>query len=97
MVCGRNGPVPLVQIQALYRLTGQTGTGIIGILIDNLPYGGEHVRYIVSLVFLVVNTVLVASFLATSIARYIMFPKIWYLMLRHPLQSLFLSCFPVSD
>jgi tellurite resistance protein TehA-like permease len=29
-------------------------------------------------------------------ARYLLWPSIWYAMLRHPSQSLFLGCFPMA-
>ncbi|KIM30664.1 hypothetical protein M408DRAFT_328198 [Serendipita vermifera MAFF 305830] len=72
------------------------GTGVIGILVNNLPYGDPEARYIVSLGFLLLNTLLFIFFIGVSISRYIMFPKIWYMMLMHPVQSLFLSAFPMA-
>ncbi|CAG7850521.1 Sulfite efflux pump SSU1 {ECO:0000303/PubMed:17322211} [Serendipita indica DSM 11827] len=72
------------------------GTGVVGILIYNLPYGNDKARHLVSLAFLILNSVLFAAFTLISALRYIIFPGIWSLMIREPTQSLFLSCFPMS-
>jgi tellurite resistance protein TehA-like permease len=68
------------------------GTGIVPILISALPYSmtDESVLHYIALCFLVLNIVLFTLFLLASIARYIMFPKVWGLMIHHPVQSLFI-------
>jgi tellurite resistance protein TehA-like permease len=39
---------------------------------------------------------LFVTFLTLSIARYVIWPKIWSSMIRHPAQSLFLGTFPMG-
>lgn len=72
------------------------GTGIIGLLINSLPYGDKGPRDIVAFIILIINVSLFAGFNIASAARYIMFPQIWTLMIREPVQSLFLSCYPMA-
>lgn len=71
------------------------GTGIVSILLHNLPWNGEWLRYI-SYVFFCVNIVLFVVFLGISVARYALYPEIWGAMISHPGQSLFLGCFPMG-
>jgi tellurite resistance protein TehA-like permease len=73
------------------------GTGIIGALFHNFPYGGDtRTMNAFALIFFMLNVILFSAFLALTIARYIMFPHAWGLMLRHPVQSLYLGCFPMG-
>jgi tellurite resistance protein TehA-like permease len=71
------------------------GTGIVSILIHNLPYNAEWLRYI-SYIFFALNTVLFVTFFGISLARYVLYPEIWGAMIAHPGQSLFLGCFPMA-
>lgn len=71
------------------------GTGIVSILLHNLPYNGTWLKYI-SIVIFVLNIFLFCSFLLVSILRYILYPQIWKAMIRHPAQSLFLGTFPMG-
>lgn len=71
------------------------GTGIVSILIHNLPYNAEWLRY-VSYVFFVLNFLLFVTFLGISVARYALYPEIWGAMIAHPAQSLFLGCLPMA-
>ena len=66
------------------------GTGIVSILIHNLPYNG-HWLYWISVVIFALNVFLFGVFIAISLVRYTMFPGIWMCVLRHPVQSLFLG------
>ena len=81
---------------SLHDSDSYTGNGIIGILVNNLPYGGTQARDVISLIILILNTLLFVGFTGASVARYLLFPQIWVLMLREPVQSLFLSCFPMA-
>lgn len=71
------------------------GTGIVSILLHNLPYSAGWV-YWVSVAFFVLNVVLLVAFTLVSVARYALYPQIWGLMVRHPTQSLFLGTFPMG-
>ncbi|KAM3515777.1 hypothetical protein MY11210_000548 [Beauveria gryllotalpidicola] len=71
------------------------GTGIVSILLHNLPYNAPWLRYISYAVF-GLNVVLFTTFSVMSILRYALYPKIWSAMLSHPGQSLFLGCFPMG-
>ncbi|KAM0374197.1 hypothetical protein HYE67_006294 [Fusarium culmorum] len=71
------------------------GTGIVSILLHNLPYNAIWVQYI-SYIFFGLNVVLFTVFTVFSIARYTLYPTIWSAMISHPGQSLFLGCFPMG-
>ncbi|KAL1877838.1 hypothetical protein VTK73DRAFT_8365 [Phialemonium thermophilum] len=71
------------------------GTGIISILIHQLPYNADWVRH-VSEAFFVLNIILFVVFSIITFLRYTLYPEIWGVMIRHPAQSLFLGCFPMG-
>jgi hypothetical protein len=71
------------------------GTGITSILLHNLPYNGRWLLYI-SYIMFALNVILFVIFLLISLLRYTLYPKIWGAMIRHPVQSLFLGCFPMG-
>jgi tellurite resistance protein TehA-like permease len=71
------------------------GTGITSILLHNLPYNGRWLQYI-SYILFALNVLLFVVFLAISILRYCLYPKIWVSMIRHPAQSLFIGTFPMG-
>ena len=71
------------------------GTGIVSILLHNLPYNARWLSWI-SVVFFVLNVILFVIFTLLSIVRYTMYPEIWKAMIRHPTQSLFLGTFPMG-
>lgn len=66
------------------------GTGIVAILLHNLPYNGMWL-YWVSVIIFAMNVVLFTSFAIISLLRYTLFPGLWACMIRHPVQSLFLG------
>ena len=66
------------------------GTGIVSILLHNLPYSASFI-YWISVIIFVLNMALFALFLAISAARYTLFHGVWNCMVKHPLQSLFLG------
>ncbi|EIM81137.1 uncharacterized protein STEHIDRAFT_66796 [Stereum hirsutum FP-91666 SS1] len=73
------------------------GTGAISILFENFPYGSATTPMkTFSAIFFFLNLILFATFNVVSLFRYLMFPDIWSLMLRHPSQSLFLGCYPMG-
>ncbi|KAK0391113.1 hypothetical protein NLU13_0615 [Sarocladium strictum] len=71
------------------------GTGIVSILLHQLPYNAIWIQYI-SYVFFCVNIALFVVFFGMSIARYTLYPEIWSVMIGHPGQSLFLGCLPMG-
>lgn len=71
------------------------GTGIVSILLHNLPYNGRWL-YWISVVIFCLNVVLFVVFFLVSILRYTLYPAIWTAMIRHPAQSLFLGTFPMG-
>jgi len=71
------------------------GTGIVGILIHQLPYQFRGL-YEISIVFFLLNVILFVCLLVGSIIRYTVWPEIWSLMLRHPVQSLYLGAMPMG-
>ena len=71
------------------------GTGIVSILLHNLPYNGSWL-YWISVVMFAFNVALFSIFLVISILRYSVYPEIWSAMIRHPAQSLFLGAFPMG-
>ncbi|EAW13284.1 TDT family transporter [Aspergillus clavatus NRRL 1] len=71
------------------------GTGIVSILLNTLPYNGRWL-YWISVVIFVLNILLFLVFLICSLLRYIVYPDIFSVMVRHPVQSLFLGTFPMG-
>jgi tellurite resistance protein TehA-like permease len=71
------------------------GTGIVSILLHNLPYNAQWIQYI-SYIFFGLNVLLFVLFNIISIVRYTLFPEIWGAMISHPGQSLFLGCYPMG-
>ncbi|KAF8507752.1 voltage-dependent anion channel-domain-containing protein [Gautieria morchelliformis] len=73
------------------------GTGIISCLLHGFPYrGNPKIMNGFALAFFFLNLLLFSVFLALSVACYIMFPRIWRSILHHPVQSLYLGCFPMG-
>lgn len=70
-------------------------TGVVSILLHQLPYNGNGLR-IISEIFFVLNLVLFLLFTFISCLRYILYPQLFFAVLRHPHQSLFLATFPVG-
>lgn len=71
------------------------GTGIVSILLHNLPYNGVWL-YWISVAMFALNVVIFIAFLLLSVLRYVIYPDIWFAMIRHPAQSLFLGTFPMG-
>jgi tellurite resistance protein TehA-like permease len=68
------------------------GTGIVSVLIHQLPFQFTGLVEI-STVFFFLNIIIFVMLFISSVVRYAVWPEIWGLMLRHPVQSLFL-CVP---
>ncbi|KAI0315477.1 voltage-dependent anion channel [Amylostereum chailletii] len=73
------------------------GTGAISILFANFPYGNTTTPMkILASIFFFLNLALFIVFTTVSAWRYIRYPDVWSLMIRHPVQSLYLGCFPMG-
>jgi C4-dicarboxylate transporter/malic acid transport protein len=75
------------------------GTGIVGILFHALSSTYPFVQKpldILSIIFFILNVVVFTVILAISILRYALYPATWKLMIRHPVQSLFLGTLPMG-
>lgn len=51
---------------------------------------------IIALCFLLLNVVLFVIITAFAVARYTMYRGLWSSMIYHPIQSLYLGCFPMG-
>lgn len=71
------------------------GTGVVASLLNQLPYNGTWL-YWISVVVFALNTFLFAAALIISSVRYIMWPKVWSIMIRDPHHSLFLGAVPIG-
>lgn len=71
------------------------GTGIVSILLHNLPYNGTWL-YWISIGIFCLNILLFSTFFAISLLRYTMFRGLFQFMIRHPVQSLFTGTFPMG-
>lgn len=49
-----------------------------------------------TLIVFFLNLTLFVVFVAITISRYILFPEILPLVIRHPVQSLYIGCFPMA-
>ena len=71
------------------------GTGIVSVLMRSVPFEAPVLHYL-SIVFFVLNVVLFALALITSILRYTLYPEIWSVMIQDPTNSLFLATIPMG-
>lgn len=71
------------------------GTGISSILLHQLPYQFHGLGIISNIIF-GLNVVLFLVFLTISLARYMLWPQLFKIMLHHPSQSLFLGTFAMG-
>lgn len=72
------------------------GTGIVSILLRNLPYNVSWVSHGIAVGFFILNIGLFVIFTGISAVRYALYPEIWTAMIAHPGQSLFLGCYPMG-
>ncbi|GAA5974420.1 hypothetical protein JCM11641_005272 [Rhodosporidiobolus odoratus] len=73
------------------------GTGIVNTLLFDLPYTSTHAAFRgIGAAFLLFDMVLFASFVALTTARYVLYPRIFAVMIRHETHSLFLGCIPMG-
>ncbi|KII92396.1 hypothetical protein PLICRDRAFT_37173 [Plicaturopsis crispa FD-325 SS-3] len=73
------------------------GTGSISVLFHNFPYGTETTAVrVLSLIFFFLNLALAITCTVISIARYTLYTGLWSTMMRHPVQNLYLGCYPMG-
>jgi tellurite resistance protein TehA-like permease len=75
--------------------TVNMGTGIVSILLHNLPYNGVWLHWI-SVIIFALNVLLFVLFLSISMVRYLVYPGLWTAMIHHPVVPLFLGAFPIG-
>jgi tellurite resistance protein TehA-like permease len=71
------------------------GTGIVSILLHNLPYNGIWLYWLSVLVF-ALNVLLFTTGCVISILRYTLYPEIFKVMIKHSVQSMFIGTFPMG-
>ncbi len=71
------------------------GTGIVSILLHDLPYNGQWL-YWISVAIFCLNVFLFVLFVSISLLRYAMFRGLFVCMIKHPVQSLFLGTLPMG-
>lgn len=71
------------------------GTGIVSILLHNLPYNGAWL-YWISVIFFVLNLTLFILFTVISALRYLIYPGLFMTMIRHPAVPLLSGAFPIA-
>jgi tellurite resistance protein TehA-like permease len=71
------------------------GTGIVSILLHNLPYNGPWL-YWISITIFALNVLLFALGAIISFLRYSLYPEIFTVMITHPVQSMFMGTFPMG-
>ncbi|KAI1908299.1 Plasma membrane sulfite pump involved in sulfite metabolism [Ophidiomyces ophidiicola] len=71
------------------------GTGIVSILLHDLPYNDIWL-YWISVGIFGLNVLLFCLALAISTLRYTLYPKIWMVMINEPFQAMFLGAFPMG-
>ncbi|CAO2655282.1 Nn.00g103460.m01.CDS01 [Neocucurbitaria sp. VM-36] len=75
------------------------GTGIVSVLLHVLSdmYPKYHGSLkVLSIVFFMLNILVFTVIFVISVLRYTLYPATWTLMLRHPVQSLFLGTLPMG-
>ncbi|EJD03267.1 uncharacterized protein FOMMEDRAFT_123503 [Fomitiporia mediterranea MF3/22] len=73
------------------------GTGAISTLFHVFPYGTQtRGMQIAALFFLILNFIFFVILTLCAVARYTIFRGIWSSMIHHPVQSLYLGCFPMG-
>lgn len=71
------------------------GTGIVSLLLFELPYNGKWL-YWISVAIFALNVLLFILFTFISALRYFLYRGLWQAMICHPVVSLFLGTFPIS-
>ncbi|KAH8432905.1 TDT family transporter [Aspergillus melleus] len=71
------------------------GTGIAAILLFLIPFHASWLYYL-SIVFFILNTFLFTLGTGLTVLRYMLYPRVWPVMLRDPVDPLFLATCPIG-
>lgn len=71
------------------------GTGIVSTIFITIPFKASWLYYF-SIIFFVLNVGLFFAALTISVLRYVIWPEIWGVMIRDPVNSLFLGTIPMG-
>lgn len=91
----KNGLIEIIRHFTPSWFSVTMGTGILSILLVNFPFQFYGLPTI-GLVLYLINVVIFCVFTIITTARYIMFPSIFPLMMKHSAQSLFIGTFPMG-
>ncbi|WFD34529.1 hypothetical protein MCUN1_001370 [Malassezia cuniculi] len=75
--------------------TTTMGTGITAMMLHELPYQFKGLDIICHIIF-VLNLVIFTLVTCVTVLRYVWWPKVFILMICHPVQSLFLGAIPMA-
>ncbi|KAF4435895.1 sulfite transporter Ssu1 [Fusarium austroafricanum] len=75
--------------------TTSMGTGIVSILLHNIPYNSNGL-YWGSVVIFLFNTALFVMLSFFSILRYALYPGLWTTMIHHPTAPMYLAAIPMA-
>ncbi|KAF4307458.1 c4-dicarboxylate transporter malic acid transport protein [Botryosphaeria dothidea] len=70
-------------------------TGMAALVLHALPYQNQTVIVLYTIIF-ILNVFLFVVISMLAILRYTLYPQTWGMMIRHPVQSLFLGCCPMG-
>ncbi|KAL5604817.1 hypothetical protein BROUX41_001845 [Berkeleyomyces rouxiae] len=102
--CSETGPVAGAEEAGWRRVVrnftpswfaANMGTGIVSILLHELPYNARWTE-VLSWVFFALNVLMFCTFSLICAVRFSLYPEIWSAMVMHPVQSLFLGTFPMG-
>lgn len=71
------------------------GTGIVAILLHNLPYQFLGLHYIAIAIF-ILNIALFAMFVVISVLRYVLWPGKFSQLVNHPVKSMSIGALPMG-
>jgi tellurite resistance protein TehA-like permease len=73
------------------------GTGALSVLLFIFPYGqGSLTLTVLSLMLYGFNILLAILFTVISVLRFALYPELWNKVLRHPVQNVYLACYPMA-
>lgn len=85
------------QILTLFSFVTVQGTGIVNTLLFDLPWKSTHAAFRgIGAGFLVFDMLLFVVFAIITVARYILYPRIFLVMIQHETHSLFLGTIPMG-
>ncbi|KAK1977026.1 voltage-dependent anion channel [Colletotrichum cereale] len=72
------------------------GTGIVSVLLHNLPYNTTWISNGLAIAFFILNIILFTVFTVITVLRHAIYPDIWKAMIANPTEAVFLGCFPMG-